>query len=149
MVIYFVNGNQQQSDQNILNQDELLQRAGYSSVDYYVTSENGKEYRRPDDEILISGGEKFFVKPYRGESADTNIVYEVNGESQETTQSPINLETVLRNAGHGAGIDLSDLNNYRLENVITNDRYNNLDELVPINNGDKFIAIYTGSTPVA
>ena len=53
------------------------------------------------------------------------------------------------NAGRDAGIDPDDLQNYRLENLATSNRYNEPDELVPVRDGDKFVAIYTGSTPVA
>ena len=75
--------------------------------------------------------------------------YTVNGEQQTTKQSPTTLKAILENAGRAAGVDPTELQSYRLENIATGDRYNNLEDPVPIHNGDNFVAIYTGATPVA
>ena len=149
MTSYFVDGQRQQTDENTLEQHQILEKAGYSSTDYYLVSESGHEYRNPNGQVPISEGEKFQIKPLRVQPAGNVILYEVNGESQTTERSPLTLKVILENAGRGAGVDPADLQSYRLENLATGLRYNNLDDPVPIRTGDKFVAIYTGATPVA
>ena len=149
MATYFVNEAPQHSDEKILRQQEILEKAGYSSKEYYLISENGSEYRESDEQVPIREGEKFEAKPRREKPNGDLIHYEVNGEPQTTKKSPISLEIILTKAGRDAGIDPAEPQSYRLENVATGDRYEKLDELVPVHDGDKFVAIHTGPTPVA
>ena len=149
MPTYYVEGKTLQSDEKNLRQKEILEMAGYSPEAYYLVSESGTEYRQPDDQVPIAEGEKFSVKPHREIIGGDVIHYEVNGERQRTNISPVALKIILMNAGREAGVDPNDLQNYRLENIATGDRYNDPDEPVPVREGDKFVAIYTGSTPVA
>ena len=149
MTTYFVNGRPQNTAEKALRQHEILEKAGYSSTKYFLISEKGSEYRQADDQVPIAEGEKFEAKPLRDEPIESIIHYEVNGECQITTLTPVALQIILENAGRDAGIDSDDLKHYRLENVTTGDRYNNLDDLIPVQDGDKFVAIHTGATPVA
>lgn len=149
MITYFVDGRPQQSNQNTLSQQEILEKAGYPKAEYYLIAENGKEYRSPDDQVPIKNEEKFEVKPLRGTTPSGEIHYEVNGLPQTTATSPVPLREILEKAGRDAGIGPDDLERYRLENANTGAQYVELAGLVPINDGDKFVAIYVGSTPVA
>ena len=74
--------------------------------------------------------------------------YEVQGEPQETDHE-MTVKEVLENAGTKASIDVNELDNYILEDLNTGKKYENLQDPVPINEGDKFVAIYRGKTPVA
>ena len=149
MITYFVNGKLQQSDQDTLSQKEILERAGFAPEQYYLLSENGSEYRGPDDRVPLKDGEKFEVKPLRGTTPSGVIHYEVNGSPQTTETSPVPLREILEKAGHDAGVGPDNLERYRLENSDTGARYAELDEPVPIRDGDKFVAIYVGASPVA
>ena len=86
MITYFVNGEPQHSDEKILRQREILEKAGYSPEEYYLISENGPEYRQPDEQVPITEGGKFEVKPQREAPSGDLIHYEVNGESQTTKE---------------------------------------------------------------
>ena len=59
------------------------------------------------------------------------------------------MEWILRRAGAGAGIDVADLGNYYLERVSDGAEYRNPSEVVTIADGDRFLAVYAGRTPVA
>ena len=149
MITYFVDGKLQQSAQDTLSQKEILERAGFVPEQYYLIGENGSEYRDPDDRVPLKDGEKFEVKPLRGTTPSGVIHYEVNGFPQTTETSPVPLREILEKAGRNAGIGPDDLDRYRLENNDAKTQYTELDEPVPIRDGDKFVAIYIGKTPVA
>ena len=149
MKTYFVNGVEYHSDFDYLTLADILQNARFSPEDSYLISDSGKEYRQPGEKIMLTDGEKFEVKYLRGKATETTIKYEVNGEQQETNQSPLALKTILMNAGRDAGIEPGEVEKFRLENLSTGEKYTDLNELVPISNGDKFAAIYKGATPVA
>ena len=148
-ISYFVDGRLQQSDRDALLQREILEKAGYAEAEYYLIGEDGTEYRGPDDKVPLKDGEKFEVKPLRGAAPSGVIHYKVNGEIQTAEDSPIPLRDILEKAGRKAGIEPNDLERYRLENSGTEARYEGLDEPVPIHDGDQFVAIYIGKTPVA
>ena len=59
------------------------------------------------------------------------------------------MEAILRRAGSDAAIDLRQLEDYYLDNVRTGARYENLGDEVPVTDGDQFVALYAGPTPVA
>lgn len=148
-ISYFVDGRLQQSDRDALPQREILEKAGYAEAEYYLIDGGGTEYRSPDDKVLLKDGEKFEVKPLRGAAPSGVIHYKVNGELQTAEDSPVPLRDILEKAGRKAGIEPNDLERYRLENSGTDAKYKGLDELVPIRDGDQFVAIYVGKTPVA
>ena len=148
-ISYFVDGRLQQSDRDALSQREILDKAGYAEAEYYLIGGDGAEYRSPDDKVSLKDGEKFEVKPLRGTAPGDVLHYEVNGEHQTAEASPVPLRDILEKAGRKAGIEPNDLERYRLENKDTGAKYAELDEPVPIHDGDQFFAIYVGKTPVA
>ena len=85
-----------------------------------------------------------------GRSGEASIIhYLVNGEKQRTEQGMLTVEEILRHAGAAAGINVNDLDNYYLESVTNNRQYRKLAEKVKLEDGDQFLAIYSGRTPVA
>ena len=59
------------------------------------------------------------------------------------------VEEILRRAGTDAAIDVDDLESYYLDNVHTGVRYESLSDEVPVADGDQFLALHAGRTPVA
>ena len=129
----------------------LLQLAGTSSKDAVLISEDGIEHGNADELIDIRPGERFKTRKLDSSEkpVEKPIRYTVNGEVNTTAVNPLSLEAILRNAGPGAAIDVEDVGNYYLENVSDGRKYDNLNDLVTLSDGDKFIAIHVGSTPVA
>ena len=87
--------------------------------------------------------------PDRKPGDDGFIRYEVNGERQRTEEQPLTVERILRKAGAAAGLDVADIGNYYLERVSDGTEYRNLSDSVTIEDGDRFLAVYAGKTPVA
>ena len=77
------------------------------------------------------------------------IHYTVNGERQRTEKSVLTVEEILRHAGAGAGIDVNRLGDYYLETVNDDREYRNLTDQIRLHDGNQFLAIYSGRTPVA
>ena len=129
----------------------LLQRAGTSSEDAVLVSEDGVEHDNPDELIDIRPGDRFKTRKRDSSEkpVEKPIRYTVNGEENTTRVNPLTLEAILRSAGPGAAIDLDDLGSYYLENTADGRKYENLDDSVSISDGDNFLAIHVGSTPVA
>ena len=129
----------------------LLQLAGTFSKDAVLVSEEGVEHGNPDELIDIRPDERFKTRKRDSSEkpVEKPIRYTVNGEVNTTVVNPLSLEAILRNAGLGAAIDLDDLGSYYLENIADGHKYENLNDLVTISDGDKFLAIHVGSTPVA
>ena len=70
--------------------------------------------------------------------------------SASGTEEPrLTVERILRQAGSAAGIDVGDIGNYYIERVSDGAEYRNLSDVVTIEDGDKFLAVYAGRTPVA
>ena len=129
----------------------LLQLAGTSAKDALLASEDGIEHGNPDELIDIAPSDQFSTRK-RDDSqkpVDKPIRYTVNGEQNTTFENPLSLESILRNTGAGAAIDVTDLGSYYLENTADGRKYENLDDLVTVSDGDNFLAIHVGSTPVA
>lgn len=129
----------------------LLHLAGTSSSEVLLVSSDGVEYGEPDELIEITAGAHFTTKKRDDarKPLEKTILYKVNGEQCTTVKNPISVETILRNAGPGAAIDLADLGSYFLENTSDGRKYESLGDLVTISDGDNFLAIHAGSTPVA
>lgn len=86
----------------------------------------------------------------RDRSDEARIIhYLVNGERQRTEREALTAEEILRHAGASAGIDVNDLDDYYLECVADDRRYRNLADEVRLKDGDQFLAVYSGRTPVA
>ena len=129
----------------------LLHLADTSTREAFLVSEHGTEHGNPDELINIAPGDQFWTKK-RDDSqkpVEKPIRYTVNGEQNTAVENPLSLESILRNAGAGAAIDVTDLGSYYLENTADGHKYANLDDLVTIGDGDNFLAIHVGSTPVA
>ncbi len=77
------------------------------------------------------------------------IHYQVNGEPQTTDHKTLTVKEILENAGAAASIDVKELDKYILEDLESGKKYEGLHDPVEIKDGDKFVAIYAGRTPVA
>lgn len=119
----------------------LLQLAGKSPEDAVLVLEGGHVCVSPDEPIVVTPGDQFSTKE--------RICYFVNGEPSTTIINPLSVESILQNAGAGAAVDIQDLGSYYLENTSDGRKYENLDSMVTIVDGDNFLAIHVGSTPVA
>lgn len=129
----------------------LLQRAGKSPEDTVLIPEDGVEYADPDELIDVVKDSRFKTRKRDNSSkpVEKQLRYAVNGEQNTTVENPLSLRYILENAGAGAAIDVNDLESYYLENTVDGRKYENLDSLVTIVDGDNFLAIHVGSTPVA
>ncbi len=78
-----------------------------------------------------------------------SVEYQVNGEPQSCRQRELTVEQILQRAGTSAGIDTSDLGSYYLERLRDDRKFEQLTDTVDIRNGDQFLAVYSGRTPVA
>ena len=148
---FFIDGKPYKLEHSPEKVSALLHLAGTSTRDAFLVSEDGIEHGNPDELIDIAPGDQFRTKK-RGDSqkpVEKPIRYIVNGEQNTTVENPISLKSILRNAGPGAAIDVTDLGSYYLENTADGHKYETLDDLVTIFDGDNFLAIHAGSTPVA
>lgn len=143
---YFVDGKPFSIAKPELTVTEILARAEVSIRQSYLASADGTEYRDPDKTIKIRSGDRFETKKRTGTTAAT---YAVNGETQTTERSSLALETILKNAGAAASIDVTQIGDYFLENLVDGGKYENLSDQVAIRDGDKFLAVHIGRTPVA
>ena len=80
---------------------------------------------------------------------EKGIHYQVNGEPQTTDRKTLTVKEILENAGAAASIDLKELDQYILEDLQPGKKYEHLHDPVEVKDGDKFVAIYAGKTPVA
>ncbi len=129
----------------------LLHLVRTSSDESLLVSPTGHVYSDPDSIVAVAPGDHFKTEKRNGEHKplDKPIHFKVNGELSSTVENPLSVEAILRSAGPGAAIDLDDLNNYFLENTLDGRKYEDLKDLVTISEGDNFLAIHVGSTPVA
>lgn len=148
---FFIDGKPFKLERSPQKVSALLRLAGTSASDFLLVSEDGIEHGDPDELVDIAPGDKFWTKKRDGSQkpVEKPIRYTVNGEENTTLENPLSLESILLNAGAGAAIDTADLGSYYLENTADGRRYENLDDLVTISDGDNFVAIHVGSTPVA
>ncbi|MCY4232386.1 MAG: hypothetical protein OXE59_01375 [Bacteroidetes bacterium] len=131
---------------------KLLQLAGKSGDDLALVLADGHECLDPNEPIAVESGDQFTTTE-RNTSSHTpiknRVCYTVNGETATTDKNPLTLEEVLANAGPGAAIDTNDLGSYYIENLSDRQRYNSLNCSITIKEGDNFLAIHVGRTPVA
>ena len=95
-------------------------------------------------EIPVRDGDKLETKAVR-----TAIRYEVNGEKLVASVTSMSVADILRAAGESAGIEPNDLQCYYLEDLERGIKYNDLSKPVSLSDGDKFLALHIGPTPVA
>jgi len=127
---------------------KLFRMAGVPLDAGYSVYRDGDWYSEPDHCVYIRHGDKLETrldKLARRES----FHYSVNGEKQIATTNPLSVETILRQAGAIASVDINDLGSYFIENVVDGSKYLNLKDLVTVKDSDKFLAIHRGATPVA
>ncbi len=126
--------------------ESLLKAVDDSVYDAVLITPDGIKHGNPNESILICDGDQFKV----ASRTDYLVVdYQVNGEEQKTSVNPVTVEKILEIAGRPASIDVNDLKSYYLENLLTEQKYDRLDEEVKLHKGDKFIAVHRGATPVA
>lgn len=115
-----------------------------------VVTREGIEYGDPDQFVEVRPGDKIETrrKPDRPPVTPHEVHYQVNGEDQITTENPLSAEEIMRRAGASAAIDVDDLDNYLLEHV-DETKYERITDSVTIREGDEFLAIHRGATPVA
>ena len=145
--VIYVNGTEHSCADAQVTVATILEEAGTTIKESVLVSADGVTHEDPQELIELEPGARFCTT--KREDITKLISYFVNGEPCTTTENPISVETILRNAGKGAAIDLRDLGSYILENIADGRKYQNLDDLVEICEGDNFIAIHVGSTPVA
>ena len=117
--------------------------------DYIVTRE-GIEYVGPDQFVEVRPGDKIETlrKPDRPTISPGEIRYQVNGEIQIATENQLSVAEIMRRAGASAAIDVDDLDSYLLEHV-DGTKYDRSADSVTIIEGDEFLVIHRGATPVA
>ena len=149
---FTINGQRFESPESPVSVAWLLKQIGLRPEDAELVREaTGEIWSDPSAVVELHDGDKFEAKPRRGPSPlpEPEIHYAVNGEPQVTETTPVTLEEILRRAGADAAIDVNQLESYYLDNVRTGDRYENLGDEVPIVDGDQFVALHAGRTPVA
>ena len=141
---FSVNDRHLETDSSEMTVSEVLEHAS-ESADHCGLMHNGAQVGARDQRITIRDGDHFETIP-RGKGA---VRYEVNGEQQMAEQGTLTLEEILRRAGRPAAIDQAQISDYYLQNVVDGLKYQDLSSRVAIREGDKFIAVHCGRTPVA
>ena len=80
---------------------------------------------------------------------DRLVEYQVNGEGQRSRRRTLTVGEILQRAGASAGIDTTDLGNYYLERLRDDRRFDDIEDEVYIDDGDRLLAVYASRTPVA
>ena len=149
MIHFKINSREFESDRRQVRAGWLAEQAGLDPTDFeLVRTKTGETWRDPSAGIELRDGDAFEAKG-RVRPVELSIRYTVNGEEQVTNESPLTVEEILRRAGPDAAIDRKQLEDYYLDNVRTGARYEELGDEVPVTDGDQFVALYAGPTPVA
>ncbi len=149
MIHFKINRREFESDRRQVRVAWLAELAGLDPTRFeLVRTATGEIWRDPSATVELRDGDSFEAKG-RLRPLEPSIRYTVNGEPQVTKESPLIVEEILRRAGPDAAIDLDHLKDYYLDNVRTGIRYENLGDEVPVTDGDQFVALYAGPTPVA
>ena len=149
MIHFTINGRQFESDRRHVRAGWLAEQVGLDPTGFELTrTRTGETWRDPSEAVRLREGDAFDAKgqPRR---VRPSIRYTVNGERQVTKESPLTVEEILRRAGPDAAIDVGQLDDYYLDDVRTGARYENLGDEVPVTDGDQFVALHAGPTPVA
>lgn len=149
MIHFKINRREFESDRRQVRAAWLAEQAGLDPTRFeLVRTATGETWRDPSATVELREGDSFEAKG-RVRPLEPSIHYTVNGELQVTKESPLTVEEILRRAGPDAAIDLDQLKEYYLDDVRTGTRYENLGDKVPVTDGDQFVALYAGPTPVA
>lgn len=74
---------------------------------------------------------------------EKTITYYVNGEPKTTVHKKLKVETILIDSGFTPATD------YELERDNGHKIFTDLNEEIPIHDGEKFTALFKGTTPVS
>ena len=149
MIHFTINGREFESDRRQVRAAWLVGQAGLDPTGFeLVRTTTGETWRDPSAVVELRERDAFDAKG-RARPVEPSIRYTVNGELQVTKESPLTVEEILRRAGSDAAIDLNQLDDYYLDDVRTGTRYEALGDEVPVTDGDQFVALYAGPTPVA
>ena len=151
-VEFFIDNKPYTTSKAVLTVSDILAYADLSTDDFILISSENAEFRNAKEEIEVQSGDHFTTKKWDRDSKPefaNKIHYRVNGEQQDTAEASLSVEQILRTAGKATSIDLQQLHSYILEDLKTGSSYENLSEIVTISNGDEFLAIHSGATPVA
>ncbi|MDE0250955.1 MAG: hypothetical protein OXK72_08140 [Gammaproteobacteria bacterium] len=147
---YYVDEKQFTTIKSELTVAEILAEVGMSAHQFCLVSEDNVEYCEPKKTIKVYSGAKFKTRKREDFRPIAKTVhYTVNGETQTTEQETLTVETILRNAGAAASIDISQIDSYYLESVDNDHKYENLSDLVTVHENERFLAVHRGKTPVA
>lgn len=143
---FFLDGKPLTTEKRQLTVRQLLEMAGQDAGAGYMVVKDTIEYADPNQSVEIGSGDKIEteLKPDRS----STLRYKVNGEDQTTERRELTVEEMLRRAGAPAGIDVNDLGSYFIEKL-NGGKFEKLSDRIAIANGDEFLAIHTGATPVA
>ena len=143
---FFIDGKPFVTEKQQLTVRELLEMADRGAGTGYVVVKGTTEYADPDKLLEIGFGDKIEIelKPNR----TSTLHYKVNGEEQTTDRRVMTADDMLRLAGSAAGIDANDLGSYFIEKL-SGEKYENLSDHIEVADGDEFLAIHRGATPVA
>ena len=149
---FYIDGKQQTLVQESESVAQLLQRANVSCEQASLVTSDGVEHSSPQEMIAIASGSQFTTRAH--EDSSGHVVsrpnqFKVNGEVCYTSDSALTVRMILQSAGANAGIDQTDLGHYFLQRLNDETKFENLDDQVTISDGDEFLAIHTGDTPVA
>ena len=146
---YFVDDKPFTTRKPELTVSDVLALRGVPVDVFFLLSQDGTEYRDPDGIVHIHEGDRFTTRKRDDARPSTTIHYTVNGEAQTTERGRLTVEQILRQAGAAASIDVSDIANYFLESVADGRKYEDLADYIDLKNGDQFLAVHVGRTPVA
>lgn len=121
---------------------DLLRAASLTVGDAELVTPDGTAHDNPDETIHLGDGDRLTTRP-------TTIRYQVNGEDQTAPSSSMTAGAILKRAGRPASIDVGELDSYYLENLADGRHYDCLSDEVQVHDGDRFIAVHRGATPVA
>ncbi len=131
---------------------DILAIADLSPDQFFLISEEGTRLPDPKQSIDVHSGDRFTTEKRDRDSKPSFprlVHYKINGERQATSNATLSVEQILLVAGKAASIDLGQLNHYILEDIKTGKKYQNLADSIDILNDDEFLAVHSGSTPVA
>lgn len=74
---------------------------------------------------------------------------QVNGHPITTDADSLTVAEILTTAGRSAAVDVGELRYYYLERIDGRHRFESLEDTVTLADGDEFLAVHAGSTPVA
>lgn len=153
-ITFSVNGKPQQTDKPQLSVETLLVMGGVDKREieqYVLVSGDGAQHQNLKDVIEVHPGENFEIKKREGVRPTPGIIhYKVNGEEQTTDKNSLTVGEILEKAGAAAGIYKDEIGNYFLEELGGDGkRYKNSSDSVTVKEGDHFLAIHAGKTPVA